>query len=72
VQDPTHNNLTKLAVEYADGVILGPEKVSDELVAYINASRTASIECADEDRMVNDATAFYESVLQGNPALVEE
>jgi starch synthase len=72
VQDPTHNNLTKLAVEYADGVILGPEKINDELAAYINSSRTASIECCDEDRLVNDATAFYESILQGNPALVEE
>lgn len=72
VQDPTHNNLTKLAVEYADGIILGPEKINDELVAYINASRTASIECCDEDRLVNEATAFYESILQGNPALVEE
>lgn len=72
VADPTYNNLTKLAVEYADGVILGSDEINSEIRNFIASSDTASIECADEDRIVTEATTFYESILQGNPALVEE
>ncbi len=72
VTDPTYNNLTKLAVEYADGVILGSDEVNSEIREFIASSDTAAIECADEDRIVTEATTFYESILQGNPALVEE
>lgn len=72
VTDPTYNNLTKLAVAYADGVILGSDEINSEIRSFIASSDTASIECADEDRIVTEATTFYESILQGNPALVEE
>lgn len=72
VQDPTHTNLAKLAVEYADGVIYGTEHVPDEVRLHAESSDTASIFCSDEDHVVGEVTSFYDSILQGNPALVEE
>ena len=37
LEDPTGINLAKLAVQYADGVILGAEKVEPEIVAHCKA-----------------------------------
>jgi starch synthase len=72
VAEPTYNNLTKLAVDYADGVIIGGASIDAEVRAHIASSDVAMIECADEDKIVNEAITFYESILQGNVALVEE
>ena len=72
VVDPTHTNLTKLAVEFSDGVVFGTANVPDEIKTYTDSTDTACIACVDEDRVVNEVTTFYDSILQGNPALVEE
>ena len=37
LEQPTGINLAKLAVQYADGVILGAEKVEPEIVAHCKA-----------------------------------
>ncbi len=72
VSEASYNNLIKLAVEYSDGVIIATDEVDAEVRAYLAQSDKATIECADEDRIVGEATAFYDSILEGNPALVEE
>jgi len=72
IGEPTHTNLTKLAVEYADGVIYGTSNVPDEVKLHAASTETVCIDCVDEDRVVGEITNFYDSILQGNPALVEE
>lgn len=70
--DPTYNNLCKMAVDYADGVILSSGDIDPELRTFVNDSETNSIECFDEDKLITDATAFYDTILEGNPEVVEE
>ncbi len=72
VENPTHTNLARLAVTYADGVIYGGSNIDEAIKLHATDTQTACIDCSDEDRMVGEVTSFYDSILEGNPALVED
>lgn len=72
IDDPTFNNLSKLAIQYSDGVIVGSEDVDADLRSFISESEIASIESTDENNIVTDATSFYDSIIEGKQILVEE
>ncbi|MDG1262911.1 MAG: glycogen/starch synthase [Flavobacteriales bacterium] len=72
IDDPTFNNLSKLAIQYSDGVIVGSEDVDADLRGFISESEIASIESTDENNIVTDATSFYDSIIEGKQILVEE
>jgi starch synthase len=72
IEDPTFANLSKLAIKYSDGVIVGSDDVDAEIRTFISESETASIESTDENNIITDATAFYDSIIEGKQILVEE
>lgn len=72
IDDPTFSNLSKLAIQYSDGVIVGSEDVDADLRSFISESEIASIESTDENNIITDATTFYDSIIEGKQILVEE
>ncbi|MBI1266592.1 MAG: glycogen synthase [Cryomorphaceae bacterium] len=72
VQDPTFVNLTKLAIQYSDGIVVGSSDIDPELREAIASSDVPSIESYVEDNFVGEISSFYDSILEGKSILVEE
>jgi starch synthase len=72
IQDPTLDNLNKLAIQYSDAVIHGHDNVAPEIASFINDTGTLSVENKGGDIFINDVAALYEEVLEGKSILVEE
>ena len=71
IQDPTLNNLNKLAIQYSDAVIHGHDNIAPEITSFINDTNTLSVENKGGDIFINDVAALYEEVLEGKSILVE-
>jgi starch synthase len=55
-------NLTKLAINNADGIIQGSEKINPEIENYIKNSGKPFLEYQPEDRYVDAYNKFYDSL----------
>ena len=63
LKDPTYVNLNKLAIQYADGVVLGSEKVNEELVNYAKEIGKPVLEYHDPETYVDAYNEFYDQIL---------
>lgn len=68
--DPNYLNLTKLAVDYADGFIFAEEALNPELVKYINNTKKISLEHSGEEYM-DDYSRFYDEICELEPVFAE-
>jgi starch synthase len=68
---PTHNNLTKLAVNFADAVVKVDTNIDPEVQKHIKKSGKPVLEHSEENYM--DAYSdFYDEVLEMDEVLVDE
>ncbi len=67
--DPTFLNISKIAVDYADGIIFGNEKINAELEKYVRDSGKALLEYQDRDSYLDAYNSFYDEVLVSEPVL---
>ena len=72
VASATCANLNRLATKYADGIIVNGEGINPELKAYAEKQNAVLVESMNEDNIVAEATTLYDTILEGNPELVEE
>jgi len=63
LKKPNYVNLMKLAIDYADGVIFGDEKINPELKAYAEKSGKVLLEYQDMDHYQDAFSEFYDKVL---------
>lgn len=61
-EGPTHAALSKLAIDYADGIIEGEEGVSPELIEYAKASGKPSLPYPGKENYGKACADFYESL----------
>jgi starch synthase len=63
-------NLAKLAIDYADGIILGSENISKEVEDYAKASNLPVlpyVEISSSDNAyIKEYNQFYDKILEGN------
>lgn len=57
-------NLNKLAVNFADAVIVGSEKIDDELTKYIQDSGKKTLSYQSEDNLVSEYNLLYDELLE--------
>lgn len=62
--EPTLNNIAKLAMQYSDGIIVGSEDVDAELLKHAEASGKPMLQYHDEDTYVEAYSKFYDEVLE--------
>ncbi len=62
-EEPTFLNISKVAVDYADGVILGDKEVNADLEKYIRESGKPLLEYHDRDTYIDAYNQFYDEVL---------
>lgn len=71
VKDPTFSNLTKFAIDHSDGVIKGSNKINSDVEKYLKTINKPVLDFHDPENYVAGFNAFYDTILEEAPALVE-
>jgi starch synthase len=71
VKDPTYNNLTKLALEHADGVIKGSESLAPDVQKLLKTASIPVLDYQDPESYIDAYSSFYDEILQEEPVLSE-
>ena len=58
LEEPSYNNLMKVAMDYSDALIIGSESISDELDAHTQSSNKPVLEYKSRDEFGEAYTAF--------------
>jgi starch synthase len=62
---PDYINLSKLAMDYSDGIIIGSEKVEPGLLDYAKKQKKPVLEYQQEEVYVDVYSGFYDNILNG-------
>ncbi len=60
--DPTFENISKVAIDYSDGIIIGDEKVNAEVEKYARESGKPLLEYHDRDTYIQAYNQFYDEI----------
>jgi len=63
-KNPTFVNVSKLAIDLADGVIKGSPKINPEIEKYLKKSGKPVLEYKNEDEYIDAYSDFYDAVLE--------
>ena len=69
IDEATINNLHRLAIDFADAVIKGSEKIDPEIEQYIIESGKSSLPYHDEEDCVEAFDSLYDELLEQEPIL---
>ena len=58
LKEPTFNNLMKIAINYSDALIVGSEKLTDEIESYLKASKKPTLAYKSKDEFGEAYTEF--------------
>jgi starch synthase len=62
LQDPTYENLMKIAINYSDGIIMGSENVSKKTVAYLKDYKKPILDFQPKDSFSESYVEFYNNL----------
>lgn len=68
---PSYVSMMKSAIDFSDGVILGSETVSDELMEYVNESDKPILPHQTMDRFIDAYNIFYDKILNTKSTATE-
>jgi starch synthase len=63
VKSPDFVNVSKLAIKYSDGIIIGSEEINDELTKYLNTISKPILSYKDETQYIDAYNDFYDQIL---------
>ena len=66
---PTFANITKAAIDFSDGVIIGSPEVNPEVVKYVNQIDKPVLEFQSMDTYVDAYNEFYDEILVNEQVL---
>ena len=61
--DGSFNSLSKLAIDFSDGIIQGSEKTNTELIEYAKKSKKMFLPYQTPENYVNSYDKFYDEIL---------
>ena len=59
LNEPSYNNIMKVAIDYSDALIVGSKEIPDELQTYLSGSEKPILEYQDLDMFAEAYTEFY-------------
>jgi starch synthase len=62
VSNPTYENVSKMAVNYSDGVIKGSEHINSEVEKYIQSSKKLFLSYQNKETYIDAYNEFYDKV----------
>ena len=63
IKTPDFVNITKLALKYSDGIIIGSENINEELAKYISTTDKPVLPLKDESQYIDAYNEFYDKIL---------
>ena len=72
LSEPTFNNLNALAIQHADGLIIGSEGLDASTLERIEQSGVPALHYHGEEGYVADINNFYDTILEGKTEAVAE
>ena len=63
VKKPDFVNVSKLAIKYSDGIIIGSEDINKELKKYIDSAGKPVLPFQDESKYIEAYNDFYDKIL---------
>jgi starch synthase len=63
VKDPDFVNVSKLAIKYSDGIIIGSEDINEELTRYLSTINKPVLSYKDESQYIDAYNDFYDKIL---------
>lgn len=72
IASPTFNALNKLAIEHADGLVVGSEDLDEETQAALKNANVPMLPFHGEEGYVGDINNFYDTILEGKAEAVAE
>ena len=61
LEEPTYNNIMKVAIDYSDALIVGSEEIPKELQDYLNDSEKPSLDYHSPETFAEAYTEFYKT-----------
>ncbi len=71
INDPTHINLSKLAIDYSDGIIVSGEDANPEVLKYAKKSGKPMLAYKSDEEYIQACSDFYDTVLDRVEELVD-
>jgi len=63
VKKPDFVNVSKLAIKYSDGIIIGSEEINEELAKYVTTINKPVLSFRDESQYIDAYNEFYDKIL---------
>ena len=63
IKTPDFVNVSKLAIKYSDGIIIGSEDINEELTKYISTINKPVLPYKDETEYIDAYNDFYDKIL---------
>lgn len=64
IKDPTWINLTKFAIDHANGIILGSSDICPEIIAYLEESKKPYVPYKEIEAQIPEINDFYTKILE--------
>lgn len=62
IDDPSYLNVSKLAIDYSDGIIQGTEKINEKIKDYVKSSGKLFLEYQPKETYIDTYNEFYDKV----------
>lgn len=63
IKTPDFVNISKLAIKYSDGIIIGSETINEELAQYVTTINKPVLPFKDESQYIDAYNEFYDQIL---------
>ena len=63
VKKPDFVNVSKLAIKYSDGIIIGSEEINNDLTKYLEIIDKPVLKFQDESKYIDAYNDFYDKIL---------
>jgi starch synthase len=65
VKKPTYESLTRLALSMSDGIIIGDNNISKNILKYIKSAKKPILDYKSEEDYIDAYSGFYDEILAG-------
>ena len=59
LEQPSYNNIMKVAIDHSDALIIGSQDIPEELDGYLKASEKPVLDFKEKDEFAEAYTEFY-------------
>jgi len=70
-KSPTFLNITKVAIDYSDGVVLYSDDLDKDVLKYVKSSKVDTLKFVKEEGHCEDCATFYDKIIEKESTLAK-